>query len=104
MQGLAGSSPAPDTNGSGDFTASIVPDWPCSGVPFGTELLAARAGVGVGEPEVLRDAAAAISREGSGIGENPNGVNSGPVGEDRGNTFDELGADGSKRKVRVVGD
>jgi hypothetical protein len=51
----------------------------------------------------LRDATAAISHEGSGIGAAADASKSNPVGEDQGKTFDELGPDGVKRKVRVVG-
>jgi hypothetical protein len=51
----------------------------------------------------LRDATAAISRESSGIGGAADLSKSGPVGEDQGKTFDEIGPDGAKRKVRVVG-
>ncbi len=50
----------------------------------------------------LRDATAAISNESSGIGA-ADLSKSGPVGEDQGKTFDEVGPDGVKRKVRVVG-
>jgi hypothetical protein len=51
----------------------------------------------------LRDAAAAISHEGSGIG-GSDVSGSGPVGEDQGKTFTETSPDGTKRKVRMVGD
>ncbi len=51
----------------------------------------------------LRDAAAAISHEGSGIAGGADAVKPGTVGEDQGKTFDETGPDGVKRKVRVVG-
>ena len=51
----------------------------------------------------LRDAAATLSREGSGIAGGADASKSGTVGEDQGKTFDELGLDGIKRKVRVVG-
>jgi hypothetical protein len=57
-----------------------------------------------GVDTALRDAAAAISREGSGIGEAANGAKSDPTGEGAGKTFDEVGPDGVKRKVRVIGD
>ena len=49
----------------------------------------------------LRDATAGISREGAGIGAAPDGK-AGPVGPDQGKTFDETGADGVKKKVRVI--
>jgi len=49
----------------------------------------------------LRDATATISREGSGIGGAADSK-AGPVGEDQGKTFDETGADGVKKKVRVI--
>jgi Protein of unknown function (DUF2865) len=52
---------------------------------------------------VLRDAAATLSREGSGIAGAADVTKSGPVGEDQGKTFDELGPDGVKRSVRVIG-
>jgi hypothetical protein len=51
----------------------------------------------------LRDATAAISREGSGIGGAADVSKSDPVGEDQGKTFEETGPNGVKRKVRVVG-
>lgn len=51
----------------------------------------------------LRDATAAISREGSGIGGAADASSSGPVGEDQGKTFEETGPNGVKRKVRVIG-
>jgi Protein of unknown function (DUF2865) len=50
----------------------------------------------------LRDATAAIGHESSGIG-GADLSKSGPVGEDQGKTFDETGPDGSRRKVRVIG-
>jgi hypothetical protein len=49
----------------------------------------------------LRDATAGISREGAGIGAAPD-AKSRPVGPDQGKTFDETGADGVKKKVRVI--
>jgi hypothetical protein len=49
----------------------------------------------------LRDATATISREGSGIGGAADSK-AGPVGENQGKTFDETGADGVKKKVRVI--
>ena len=51
----------------------------------------------------LRDAAASISHEGSGIAGGADSARPGLVGEDQGKTFDEAGPDGVKRKVRVVG-
>ena len=51
----------------------------------------------------LRDAAAAISRDGSGIAGGADSTKNGPVAENQGKTFDETAADGSKRKVRVIG-
>ncbi len=51
----------------------------------------------------LRDATAAISHEGSGIGGAGDLAGSGTVGENQGKTFEEVGADGAKRKVRVIG-
>lgn len=51
----------------------------------------------------LRDAAATLSREGSGIAGGADSAKSRTVGEDQGKTFDELGPDGARRKVRVVG-
>lgn len=51
----------------------------------------------------LRDAAATLSREGSGIAGGADASKAGTVGEDQGKTFDEMGPDGFKRKVRVVG-
>lgn len=56
-----------------------------------------------GVDTTLRDAAAAISHDGSGIGDSGGGLASIPVGEDRGKVFDEVGVDGVKRTVRVVG-
>jgi hypothetical protein len=52
---------------------------------------------------VLRDAAATLSREGSGIAGGAEAANTGTVGEDKGKTIDELGPDGAKRKVRIIG-
>ncbi len=49
----------------------------------------------------LRDATSGISREGAGIGAAPD-AKAGPVGADQGKTFDETGADGVKKKVRVI--
>lgn len=49
----------------------------------------------------LRDATAAISREGSGIGGSADSK-AGPVGAGQGKTFDETGSDGVKKKVRVI--
>ncbi len=57
-----------------------------------------------GVDTALRDATAAVSRDGSGIGEQAGGARSGPVGEDNGKTFDQLGPDGAKRKVRIIGE
>ncbi len=51
----------------------------------------------------LRDATATISREASGIGDAAESSKAGPVGEDQGQSFEEAGPDGVKRKVRVVG-
>ena len=51
----------------------------------------------------LRDATATISHETSGIGDAAASAKAQPVGENQGKTFDELGPDGVKRKVRVVG-
>ena len=51
----------------------------------------------------LRDATAAISHEGSGIGGAADASRSDPVGEDQGKTFEETGPNGVKRKVRIVG-
>lgn len=51
----------------------------------------------------LRDAAANISRDTSGIAGAAESARSGPVGENQGNTFDETTPEGVKRKVRVVG-
>lgn len=51
----------------------------------------------------LRDATAAISREGSGIGGAADASKSDPVGENQGKTFEETGPNGAKRKVRIVG-
>ena len=51
----------------------------------------------------LRDAAANISRDSSGIAGAAESARSGPVAEDQGKTFDETTPDGVKRKVRVVG-
>lgn len=49
----------------------------------------------------LRDATSGISREGAGIGASPD-ARAGPVGADQGKTFDETGADGVRKKVRVI--
>ena len=51
----------------------------------------------------LRDAAATISHETSGIAGGAEGLKSGPVAENQGKTFDETTPDGAKRKVRVIG-
>jgi hypothetical protein len=51
----------------------------------------------------LRDATATMSREASGIGDTLDSAKSVPVGENQGTSFDELGPDGIKRKVRIVG-
>jgi hypothetical protein len=51
----------------------------------------------------LRDAAAAIGHESSGIGGAAYLSQTGPVGEDQGKTFEEVGPNGTIRKVRVVG-
>ena len=51
----------------------------------------------------LRDATAAISHEGSGIGGAADASKSDLVGEDQGKTFEETGPNGVRRKVRVVG-
>jgi hypothetical protein len=51
----------------------------------------------------LKDATAAISHEGSGIGGAADASKSDPVGEDQGKTFEEKGPNGVKRKVRIVG-
>jgi hypothetical protein len=51
----------------------------------------------------LRDATATISREASGIGDAAESSKAAPVGEDQGQSFEEAGPDGVKRKVRVVG-
>jgi Protein of unknown function (DUF2865) len=51
----------------------------------------------------LRDATATISREASGIGDAAESSKAAPVGEDQGQSFEEPGPDGAKRKVRVVG-
>jgi hypothetical protein len=50
----------------------------------------------------LRDAAASISRDSSGIAGTAENARSGPVAENQGKVFDET-PDGVKRKVRVVG-
>lgn len=51
----------------------------------------------------LKDATAAISHEGSGIGGAADASKSDPVGEDQGKTFEETRPNGAKRKVRIVG-
>jgi hypothetical protein len=51
----------------------------------------------------LKDATAAISHEGSGIGGAADASKSDPVGQDQGKTFEEKGPNGVKRKVRIVG-
>jgi hypothetical protein len=51
----------------------------------------------------LRDAAANLSRDTSGIAGAAESARSGPVAEDQGKTFDETTADGVKRKVRIIG-
>ena len=51
----------------------------------------------------LRDATAAISHEGSGIGGAADASGSDPLGENQGKTFEETGPNGVKRKVRIVG-
>lgn len=51
----------------------------------------------------LKDATAAISHEGSGIGASADASRSDAVGEDQGKTFEETGPNGVKRKVRIVG-
>ena len=51
----------------------------------------------------LRDATATISREASGIGDGADSSKTTPVGENQGQSFDEVGPGGVKRKVRVVG-
>jgi hypothetical protein len=51
----------------------------------------------------LRDAAANISRDSSGIAGAAENAKSGPVAENQGKTFDETTPEGVKRKVRVVG-
>ena len=75
---IAASSPAPSTTDGGKTDAN-------------------------GVDMALRDATAAISREGSGIGGTADGSQSGPVGENQGKTFEETGPNGVRRKVRVVG-
>ena len=49
----------------------------------------------------LRDATSGISREGAGIGAAPD-AKAAPVSAGQGKTFDETGADGVKKKVRVI--
>jgi hypothetical protein len=56
-----------------------------------------------GVDTVLREATATIGHDTSGIGGGADSANATPVGGDQGKTFDEVGADGVKRKVRVVG-
>jgi hypothetical protein len=51
----------------------------------------------------LRDAAANISHDASGIAGAAESAKSGPLSEDQGKTFDETTSDGVKRKVRVIG-
>lgn len=51
----------------------------------------------------LKDATAAISHEGSGIGGAADASKSDPVGEDQGKTIEETGPNGARRKVRIVG-
>ncbi len=52
---------------------------------------------------VLSQAAAAISREGSGIAGNGDVSGTAPVGEHQGKEVESVGPDGVKRKVRIVG-
>ncbi len=52
---------------------------------------------------VLRDAAANISHDSSGIAGAAEASRAGPVAENQGKTFDETLQDGAKRKVRQVG-
>ena len=56
-----------------------------------------------GVDTVLREATATIGHDTSGIGGGADSAKAAPVGGDQGKTFDEVGADGLKRKVRVVG-